>query len=460
MNYIENRIFDEINIGDTVSLNRTLSMQDIQLFAVMSGDVNPAHLDEEFAKSDMFQKIIAHGMWGGSLISTLLGTVMPGPGTIYLGQTLQFRRAVGLGDTITVTVTAKEKDAEKKRITFDCECINQQGKAVITGTAEVIAPTKKIKRLQTVLPQINLHDPGAHYRRLIALTSGLEPIRTAVVHPVGRNSLIGAMIAAQVKLIVPVLIGPEARIRAVAEAENIDLSPFTIIPTKHSHAAAATAVAMARAGEVQALMKGQLDTGELMEAVVAKGTGIRTERRMSHVAAMDVPNYPHPLFITDANINIYPNLEEKRDIVQNAIDLAIALGTAIPKVAILSAIENISSKLQSTLDAAALCKMADRGQIRGGILDGPLAFDDAISPETAKGKGLNSPVAGQANILVAPDLEAGTILAKQLEYFAHAQAADIVLGARVPIVLTSRADSQLTWLASCAVALLLAHQNK
>jgi phosphate acetyltransferase/phosphate butyryltransferase len=458
--YIENRTFDEIQIGDTASLTRSLTRKDIQLFAVMSGDVNPAHLDEEYARSDLFRKIIAHGMWGGSLISTVLGTMLPGPGTIYLGQTLRFKRPVALWDTVTVSVTALTKDEEKHRITFDCKCVNQKGEEVITGTAEVIAPTEKVKRPRTILPEVHLHDHGARYRDLIALTLGLEPIRVAVVHPCDRNSLLGAIDAAQTNLIIPTLIGPEAKIRTAAETDGIDLSAYPIIATEHSHAAAARAVAMARAGEVDALMKGSLTTEELMQAVLARETGLRTGRRMSHVAAVDVPTYPRPLFITDAAINIYPSLEDKRDIVQNAIDLALTLGIPTPKVAILSAIESISPKLESTLEAAALCKMADRGQISGGLVDGPLAFDDAVSPEAAQAKGIVSPVAGQADILVAPDLETGSMLTKQLEYLAEAQSADIVLGARVPIVLTSRADNALTRQASCAVALLLARQKK
>jgi len=460
MDYIENRTFDEINIGDSASLTRTLTMADIQLFAVMSGDVNPAHVDEEYAKSDMFQKIIAHGMWGGALISTLLGTKLPGPGTIYLGQTLRFRRPVGPGDTMTVSVSAIARDPEKHRITFDCQCLNQQGEVVINGSAEVIAPTKKVKRPRIILPEVHLHDRGARYRQLIERTSGLEPIRIAVVHPVDRYSLLGAIDAAQANLVIPILVGPEAKIRAVAETEAVDLSPYQLIATEHSHAAAAKAVAMARAGQVEALMKGSLPTRELMLEVVVKETGLGTGRRMSHVAAMDVPTYPRPLFITDAAINIYPSLEDKRDIVQNAIDLVLVLGIETPKVAILSAIETISSKLNSTLEAAALCKMADRGQISGGIVDGPLAFDDAVSAEAAMIKGINSAVAGQADILVVPDIESGTMLTKQLEYLADAQAADIVLGARVPIALIDHADTPLTRLASYALALLLSHQKR
>jgi phosphate acetyltransferase/phosphate butyryltransferase len=461
MDYIENRTFDEIQLGDSASLSRTLTTKDIQLFAVMSGDISPIHVDEEYARSDMFHKIIAHGMWGGALISTVLGTMLPGPGAIYLGQTLRFRRPVAPGDPIKVSVTATAKDEEKHRITFDCECTNQAGEVVISGSAEILAPTEKVKRLRVIMPEVSLHDHGARYRQLIALTQGLEPIRTAVVHPVDRNALLGAVEAAQAGLIIPILVGPEAKIRSVAQAEGLDLSAYRLIPTEHSHAAAAKAVALARAGEVEALMKGSLHTGELMQAVVARETGLRTSRRMSHVAAVDVPTYPRPLFITDAAINIYPSLEDKRDIVQNAIDLARVLGIETPKVAILSTIETVSPRLRSSLEAAALCKMADRGQINGGLVDGPLAFDDAVSAEAAQAKDIVSPVAGQADILVVPDLESGTLLTKQLEYLAEAEAADIVVGARVPIVLATLADTSLTRQASCAMALLLVrHKEK
>jgi phosphotransacetylase/acyl dehydratase len=460
MEYIENRIFDEIKIGDSASLIRKLTMDDINLFAVMSGDINPAHVDEEYAKSDMFHKIIAHGMWGGSLISTLLGTKLPGPGTIYLGQTLHFRRPVALGDTITVSVTATAKEEERHRVTFNCECINQRGEVVISGSAEVIAPREKVKRPRTILPAVHMHDRGARHRQLIELTKGLEPIRTAVVHPVDRNSLLGAIDAALANLIVPILVGPEAKVHAAAEAASVDLSPYTLVASKHSHEAAAKAVAMARAGEVEAIMKGSLHTDELMHEVVAKDTGLTTARRISHVFVMDVPTYPRALFITDAAINIYPELDDKRDIVQNAIDLAHVLGIENPKVAILSAIETVSPKLRSTIEAAALCKMADRKQITGGVVDGPLAFDNAVSEEAAKIKEIVSPVAGKADILVVPDLESGNMLAKQLEYLAEAQAAGIVLGARVPIALTSRADSPMSRMTSCAIALLLAHHKR
>jgi phosphate acetyltransferase/phosphate butyryltransferase len=256
-------------------------------------------------------------------------------------------------------------------------------------------------------------------------------------------------------MIVPVLIGPEAKIRAVAEAQGVDISPYQLIATEHSHAAAAHAVALARAGQLDALMKGAIGIQEFMRAVVDKANGLGTGRRMSHVFAIDVPTYPRPLFITDAVINVAPNLEDKRDIVQNAIHLAHVLGIAEPKVALLAAVETINPRIRSTLEAAAICKMLDRGQISGGLVDGPLGFDTAVSQEAARAQGITSPVAGQADILVVPDLETGTLLAKQLEYLADAQSAGVVLGARVPIVLTSSAGNPLSRMASCAIALLL-----
>ena len=300
---------------------------------------------------------------------------------------------------------------------------------------------------------------GRHYRRMIEQAGGLQPLRTAVVHPVDALSLSGAVEAARARLIVPVMVGPEAKIRAAAEQAKLDLSPYELVPAEHSHAAAVQAAALARDRKVEALMKGSLHTDEFMIPILAEEK-LRTERRMSHIFVIDTPLYPRPLFVTDAAINIYPNLSDKRDIVQNAIDLAHALGNASPHVAILSAIENVTEKIRSTIDAAALCKMADRGQIRGAVVDGPLAFDNAVSEEAAASKGIVSPVAGRADIFVVPDIEAGNMLAKQLEYLAGADVAGVVIGARVPIILTSRADKSLVRLGSCAIALLWARYRE
>jgi len=298
-----------------------------------------------------------------------------------------------------------------------------------------------------------------NYDRLIAAARNAGPVTVAVAHPCDRNALEAALDAAEMGLIVPILVGPQARIRQAADEAKFDISALTLIDTPHSHASAARAVELVREGKAQALMKGSLHTDELMGAVVAADTGLRTARRLSHCFIMDVPGRSEPLIITDAAVNINPGLSEKVDIVQNAIDLARVLKFDPVKVAILAAVETVSAKMPSTIDAAALCKMADRGQITGAILDGPLAMDNAIDPEAAAIKNLVSPVAGQANVLIAPDLEAGNMLAKSLTFMAGAGAAGIVLGARVPVILTSRADSVEARLASCAVAVLLVHSK-
>lgn len=453
MRFIENKTYDELSVGDSAELVRTLRLQDIELFAVMSGDVNPAHVDEEYAKTDMFHGVIAHGMWGGALISAVLGTELPGPGAIFVSQSLRFVAPIGLGDTVTVRVEVTEK-RDKGRVILSCRCLNQHNKLVIDGVAEVIAPRDKVRRPRIVLPDVHLHVRGAQYARLIAATHDLAAIQTAIVHPCDEASITGALEAASEGMIVPVLVGPRVKIEAAARAAERSLEAIEIVDTPHSHAAAAMAVSLARSGAVSAIMKGALHTDELMDAVVEAGAGLRTERRMSHVYVLDVPTYAKLLLVTDAAINIDPDLAAKRDIVQNAIDLAHALGIDLPKVAILSAVETVNPRMISTLDAASLCKMADRGQITGGLVDGPLAFDNAISPAAAAAKGIVSDVAGHADILLAPDIEAANMTAKQLIYLAGADAAGIVLGARVPIILTSRADSQTARLASCALAQL------
>jgi phosphate acetyltransferase len=298
------------------------------------------------------------------------------------------------------------------------------------------------------------------YELLLARCQSLEPVRTAVVHPCEATALAGAIEAGEKGLITPILVGPAGKIRDLAAKHDLDVRHLQIVDADHSHASAAAAVRLVREGQAEILMKGSLHTDELLSAVVAKETGLRTGRRVSHVFIMDVPTYHKVLIVTDAAINIAPTLEEKADICRNAIDLAISLAVKRPKVAILAAVETINSKMPATLDAAALCKMADRGQITGGVLDGPLAFDNAISAEAAAIKGITSEVAGDPDILLVPDLEAGNILAKQLSFLANADSAGLVLGARVPIILTSRADAVRARIASCAVAMLVAHARR
>ncbi len=455
MEYIENKTYDEINIGDSDQLTHTLVQADIDLFAIMSGDVNPAHVDVEFAKDDMFHGIIAHGMWGASLISTILGTQLPGPGTIYLGQNLRFSHPITLGDTVTVSITVINKKPEKHIIEFECKCIIANDKLAISGVATVIAPQEKIKRKRIIMPHVILQKDISHWsERLLEMKQALEPLITAVVHPVDELSLKGAIAAAEDGIIIPILIGPQEKIINVAKLANLDISKYQIITTKHSHEAADVAVSMAKRGKVEALMKGKLHTDELMSAVVNKQTGLRTGRRMSHVFAIDIPNYSKPLFLTDAAINLFPHLDDKIDIVQNSIDLFRALGLGVPKVAIISAVETINEKIPSTLDAAILCKMADRGQITGGILDGPLAFDNAISAESTKVKGIISKVAGDADIIVVPDIESGNILYKQMTCLSGLESAGIVMGASVPIILTSRGSDEISCKMSCIMALV------
>jgi phosphate acetyltransferase len=459
MEFSDNFTYQEINVGQTARTVRTLTLQDIQAFAAVSGDTNPAHLDPTYANATLFHGVIAHGMWGGALISALLGTVFPGPGTIYLEQALHFSKPVRIGDTLTVTVTVMAKDDEKKRLELDCQVMNQRSERVLHGLARVLAPTQKVRSPRVNAPNIQLFDPEARLRALLAMGDHLPAIRCGIVHPCDVDSLSGAIDAAQRGLIDPVMIGPESKLRELAEASGIDLNGIAIEAVPHSHAAAERAAQMAADRKVEALMKGSLHTDELIHAVLAAPT-LRTARRMSHVFRFEVPTYGKPLFLTDAALNINPTLVDKVDIVQNAISFARIMGVALPKVALLSAVETINPAIPSTLDAAALCKMAQRGQISGGVLDGPLAFDNAISAHAARIKEIESDVAGDADILVVPDLESGNMLGKQLQYLAGATACGIVLGARIPIALTSRADGSSARMASALLAKLIAHHNR
>jgi phosphate acetyltransferase len=454
-----NVTFDEIQPGASASLTRTLSPTDIEVLALVSGDVDPFHVAADGSAAVRPDASTTESAGAEALIAAALGTRLPGPGMKILRENLQFRGRIKVGDKLTATVTAREKRAEGAEVSFACRCVNEAGEELVSGTVTVAAPTRRVAYAEVVPPELTLRR-GDAFARLYQACAGLPAVSCAVAHPCDRDSLLGPIEAARRGLIAPVLVGPEDRIRAVAREEGVDLGPYRVVAVPHSHAAAAKAVELARSGEVEALMKGSLHTDELLGAVVPSATGLRTSRRLSHVFVMDVPSYPRMLLITDAAVNIFPKLEEKVDIVQNAIDLARVLGIDQPRVAILSAVETVTSKIESTIEAAALCKMADRGQITGGVLDGPLAFDNAISLEAAQTKKISSPVAGRADILLVPDLEAGNMLAKQLSYLAGAEGAGIVLGARVPIVLTSRADSVRARLASAAVMALVAHARR
>ncbi|MEO8104434.1 MAG: bifunctional enoyl-CoA hydratase/phosphate acetyltransferase [Betaproteobacteria bacterium] len=457
MQQFTNRTFDEIAVGANDTVVRTVTATDVEALALAAGDVESFHLD--LAPGAVPDAATAPGAAAVALVAGVLNRRLPGPGSAIVGTQLRYTGRVRAGDTLTVSVTARAKHVDGQRIEFDCKCTNAEGETLVDGVVTVAAPSARIAYTNIATPEVILRRNDG-LARLLQRCKGVAPVTCAVVHPCDRDSLLGAIESAKRGLIVPILIGPEAKIRATAAEAGVDLSPYRIVGTPHSHAAADMAVAMARAGDVDGLMKGGLHTDELMESVVPASNGLRTARRISHVFIMDVPAYPRALFITDAAINIAPDLDAKADICRNAIDLAHILGIAVPKVAILSAVETVSSRIESTLHAAALCKMADRGQITGGIIDGPLAFDNAISPDAARTKNIVSPVAGVADILLVPDLESGNMIAKQLTYLAGADSAGIVLGTRVPIVLTSRADNVRTRLASAAVLKLVANDRR
>lgn len=363
------------------------------------------------------------------------------------------------GEVLNVTVTGSAVDPGGRHLSFELAGVDGAGAVVFEGSIRIALKAGEASEAAPLPVRVSSADGRLRYEQLLSLVRERPAIRMGIVHPCSGETLIGAIEAVRRRLIHAQLIGPAQKIRAVAQRAGIDIGDLPIVDVPHSHAAAARAVAMVRAGDLDALMKGSLHTDELMAEVVAPDAGLRTERRISHVFVLDIPRYSKPLLLTDAAINIEPSLEDKVDIIRNAVDLARALRIPTPRVAILSAVETVTPKLRATLDAAALCKMADRGQITGALLDGPLAFDNAVSMEAATVKEIHSEVAGRADILVVPDLEAGNMLAKQLEYFADAQAAGIVIGARVPIALTSRADSMQSRVASCALALLLHYQR-
>jgi phosphate acetyltransferase len=454
---VENKTFDEIQPGDAASLTRALRHEDAETWAAVTGNPNLL-APEGGAVAGAFESAGAGSMWAAALVSTVIGTRLPGLGSRIKAVNLQFLTPPVPGVRATATVTVKEKHAATGTVVLDCRC-SANGDDILVATAEVVAPGEKIRAPLRELPTVQLRR-GERYNQLIARCEGLEPMSTAVVHPCSADSLIGAIEAAEHKLIEPILVGPEAKIRATAKEAGVDIAPFRLIPAEHSHHAAVLAVQLVRSGEVANLMKGSLHTDELLRAVLDRQEGLRTERRLSHCFCLAVPTYERAIILTDAAININPDLMTKRDICQNAIDLARALGLDAPKVAILAAVESVNPDMPATLDAAALCKMAERGQIKGGLIDGPLAFDNAVDEEAARTKGIVSPVAGHADILVAPDLEAGNMLAKQLTFMADAEAAGIIVGARVPVVLTSRADSARTRLASCAVSVLMAEAQR
>ncbi|HAJ26117.1 MAG TPA: enoyl-CoA hydratase [Syntrophus sp. (in: bacteria)] len=454
-----NVTFDEIRVGMAAEISVTLTGPQIDLMSMLSGDVDAFHLTSSGDENPRGPTRRTEASGAVTLLSNLIGTRLPGPGTKIQRRDLVFDGDIVTGDTLTAKVTVREKRKRGRLVVFDCTVINQEKRKIVSGKTVVAAPVQRLIYDDVAPAHLELRRSDA-FMNLFKSCTACEPVTCAIVHPCDVVSLSGAVEAARRGFITPVLVGPEEKIRQAAAEAEIDLAPYRIISTPHSHAAADRAVELARAGKVESLMKGSLHTDELLGAVMSSSTGLRTARRISHAFVMDVPAYPKMFIMTDAAVNISPSLTDKRDIIQNAIDLAQMLGIGTPKVGILSAVETVNARLPSTIDAAALCKMADRGQITGGILDGPLAFDNAISAQAAKTKGINSPVSGDVDILLAPDLDSGNMLLKQLTYLAGAEGAGIVLGGRVPVVLTSRSDSLRTRLASTAVMTIVAQARR
>lgn len=455
LGFIESKTYDEISIGDIATTEHVFTTDDAMAFASISGFHAVLNVEEQLQRTG---GVPPNGpnMWCASLISGLFSMNIPGPGCTLTGVCLTFYHRIRVGDRLLVSVRVSAKDDVTRKITFACAGKNGDSSEVFSGTAELLAPTTKSRWSTLPLPQVIVNNQYRHYLGLIERANAKPPVRTAVAWPCDEVSLGGAMQAVKDKLIEPILVGSEAKIRAVAEKLELDLGSTQIVDVGESRSSAIKAVELARKGEVQMLMKGSLHTDELMGAVVSREGGMRIGRRISHVFALDVPSYHKTLFVTDAAVNIQPDLETKIDILQNAIDMLHAIEITNPRVAILSAVESVNAAIPSTLDAAALCKMVDRGQITGAVVDGPLAFDNAISSEAARIKKITSKVAGDVDLLMVPNLEAGNILFKELQYLAGALAAGVVVGAKVPVVLTSRADGELVRMASCALGVLIA----
>ncbi|MBR0848947.1 bifunctional enoyl-CoA hydratase/phosphate acetyltransferase [Bradyrhizobium diazoefficiens] len=447
---VRNTIWDDLQIGAQAAIERTCSEQDVVLFAHVSGNLNPATLPSFRDGRADHSAAVAPSMWVGSLFSAVLGNLLPGPGTLYRSQSLSFLDRVQVGDRLRISVRCSAK-GEKPLASFETRVERDGGQIICEGVAEVEVPEQRIEADLEKLPGLIL-DRADLFTALIARAARRRPLATAVVCPDDRNALGGALLSAERGLITPILIGDAGRIHRAAAEIGKDLAGIEIIATPDHHAAAVRAVAMVNAGQAGAIMKGNIHSDELLAEVVKKDGGLRTSRRISHVFVMDAPTLDDFLFISDAAINIAPDLSTKVDIVQNAIDLARACGVARPHVGILSAVETVNVNMPSTIDAAVLSKMADRGQITGGVVDGPLAMDNAIDLEAARTKGIASLVAGRAAVLIVPNLESGNMLAKELTFVARAEAAGLVVGARVPVMLTSRADNDRARLASCALA--------
>lgn len=451
---LENRTFDELKIGESASLRRLCTQDDLIVFANVSGNHNPMHIFDADGDGDGHPEAVAPGMFVGSLVSAVLGNMLPGVGTLYRAQSFVFHNRAHAGDELETTVTVTDKREKDMTVSLATEVKRvSDGALILSGVAEVDSPRTKITYESHDLPGLVVQR-HRHFEKLLKKAEGLPALVTAVICPEEPNSLGGAMLAREHTLIEPILVGDPAKIDAAAKALGVDISDVEIVDEPDHDAAARKSVALVTEGRAGALMKGHLHTDQLLRASLDKQNGLRAGRRFTHVFVMDVPGLSHPLLVTDAAINIAPDLRTKVDIVQNAIDLGLSLGIEEPKVGVLSAVETVNPDIPSSVDAALLSKMADRKQIKGGLVEGPLAMDNAVNLAAARTKGLTSPVAGQAEVLVVPDIDAGNMLAKNLTFISHAEGAGLVLGARVPIILNSRADDDMSRLASCAVAAL------
>ncbi|RWR32865.1 bifunctional enoyl-CoA hydratase/phosphate acetyltransferase [Sinirhodobacter populi] len=456
--HLVNRTFDELEPGQTAELRRLVTPDDLYIYAASSGNCNPVHLPNGDLDGDGTPEQTAPGMFLGSLISAILGTSLPGPGTVYRRQVLDFHHLARAGDEVVCRVEVLKK-LPAGRILLRTEIRHgESGELLVSGEAEVEAPTFKFDREGVEVPGL-LVQSHRHFEALLARAKPLPAIPTAVVVPDEPNSLGGAILAAREGLIEPILIGKAAAIRKAASEMNEDISAYELIDVPgRDIKAAILACQLVHQGRAAAVMKGHLHTDDLLKPMLDKAAGLRVGRRFTHVFVMDVPGQPEPVMVTDAAINIAPDLATKVDICQNAIDLALSIGME-PRVGVLSAVETVNPAIQSSIDAALLSKMADRGQIKGAPVEGPLAMDNAVDLAAARTKGLSGSVAGRANILVVPGLDSGNMLAKQLTFISHAESAGLVLGAKVPVILNSRSDSAMSRLASCAVA-ALSHASK
>jgi len=449
----ENRPLAEMHAGDSATLTRLLTTDDLYVFAAASGNHNPMHLVQDDEDRDGRPDAVAPGMFVGSLVSAVLGMKLPGPGTLYRSQVLNFHERAHAGEELVTTVTVRTVDTDQT-VTLATEVRRKADNALILdGEARVTAPLEKRVWEGIDVPGLVVQR-HRHFEALLAQAKPLPPLVTAVVAPEEENSLLGAIKAAEESIITPILIGDPAKIADVARAIDADIDAVEVIDRPDHGAAARMACDLVNSGRAGAVMKGHLHTDDLLHPMLDKETGLRAGRRFTHVFVMDVPGRDNPIMVTDAAINIAPDLMTKADIVQNAIDLALSIGVATPRVGVLSAVETVNPAIASSVDAALLSKMADRGQITGGLVDGPLALDNAVDMGAARTKGITSQVAGRADILVVPGLDAGNMLAKQLAYISHAEGAGLVLGAKVPVILNSRSDDAMSRLASCAVAAL------